>query len=69
MKMTNIRLACRLLWAVDGGMVVVRTVDLFLTVGVVRRADDPLFVARAHRNAQNQHLGGEHRPRAGYAGQ
>ena len=69
MTMINIRLACRLLWAVDGDMVVVRTVDLFLTVGVVRGTDDPIFVARAHRNAQNQHLCGEHRPRAGYAGQ
>jgi hypothetical protein len=33
MNMINIRVACRLLWAVDGDMVVVRTVDLFWTVG------------------------------------
>ena len=41
MNMINIRVACRLLWAFDGDMVVVRTVDLFLDSGVVRRADDP----------------------------
>jgi hypothetical protein len=60
MDMTNMRLACRLLRAVDGDMVVVGTVDLFLdgrespakrTTPIVRRLRSPQCSNKANISA------------------